>query len=174
MSIVNYSGKEIYSTKIYHRKNSFIVNWNTKRVNGFTASTFDDTKTCKPIENVMEEVSNHLSNKLVLTYSGATDFESLSLNAGDFDHYDLAEYYKRPKLNKYGEDVGEKISLRSLCAHFFQDDIQSGTHSPFKDARATMKLFRKVYTSTNLETEDRAYTNYSVFQNIKKFQPDGI
>ncbi|CAL8143024.1 unnamed protein product [Orchesella dallaii] len=167
VSVVDYKGDQIYYAEIKHERGSFLVNNYTRKVNGFNENSLVNGK---DLEVVMAEVGALFEGKLIITYGGGTDFDSLELFSGDFDTYDIAEYFKKPKPNKRGEDYGEKIGLRTLCHHFFHEDIQAGVHSPKTDAAATMKLFLEVYVKSNLGSMDRHFTNYNLFQDILAFK----
>jgi len=117
--------KRVYVRQIKRQPGTFLTHPKMVKINGFTANSL---KEGEDPNTVKEELIKLFSGKLVISFGGAVDFMSLGMDAGDFDHFDLEKYYRKPKLDRLGEDLGEAISLRRLCMHFFGEDIQPGRH----------------------------------------------
>lgn len=117
-----------------------------------------------------------LDGKLTITVNGVTDWNCLDIPiASTVDtSFDLHQIFRQNtgNINKRGEDIYEPIGLRRLYMHFFSEDIQKGSHSAEKDAKATMRLFMEIYcplVEAKKLPNNKEYKNITtLFDNIKK------
>ena len=113
----------------------------------------------KPLPIVKESVKKEISKKVIITVGGAEDLLALNLEASEYSLFDLQNVFRQwsGQLTKSGEKVYQPIELRSLYNHYFNIDIQSRHHSAVSDDKATMRIFREVYTSLALKKNPVAW-----------------
>jgi len=100
--------KEVLNTKVKQLPGTYLVNKHTKAINGFDDHSLEDGRES---EDVKRELEGRFLGKLVLTFDGATDFSSIGMYSGDYDHLDLAQFYRKPLFDRFGRNVGEKVSF---------------------------------------------------------------
>lgn len=170
-TVAIYNGRRelLYEATVRHQPGTFLVNRHTIAKNGFRENSLINGQ---PLEIVKAEVERIFTGKLVLHFDGIKDFLSLEIcDTGVYENFDLGYFYRKPLFTKRRENIGEKISLRTLCWTFFNRDIQHGTHSAKMDALATMNLFLKHYIHTNNGNYNKFKKDYSQFANIVKYAP---
>ena len=142
VSIVGFDLKVIKMFKIYHEPGSYIVNYYTRKINGFEADTF---RTGQNEIEVKKEIEKALQNKLIILCSAGSDFSMLDLKARDFDYFDIQSHFYAKVLDEQGSYVNEPHSLLSIFRHYFpNEEFQSAVHDATSDAVATMKIFKDV------------------------------
>lgn len=138
VSIVNYFGVIIYDTFV--RPAGRVTNWRTR----YSGVAPRDVRLAPLFDVVQQKVKEIIENKILVGHAINNDFKCLGLKVSSLlirDTSMLPEY--RDLAN------GKPPSLKKLCKHFLQLDIQSGPHSSVEDARATMALYRLRQNSFN-------------------------
>ncbi|CAG7825669.1 unnamed protein product [Allacma fusca] len=126
-----------------------------------------------PLKDVTTEVEKLLQEKLVITVDAEMDFRCLGLAVGNFENFDLHQHWKQwdgcyKKKTFPPEKSYQRISLRRLYKHYFNEDIQDGVHSAVKDAAATMKLFRNYLDIKKTNLRSKFHDDYDDFNVIAK------
>jgi hypothetical protein len=88
-----------------------------------------------------------LTGKLVVGVALENEFDSLDLDIGMYDAFDLQTHYFRTYTPSYGKKIKEKLGLRSLSYHYFGIDIQrkGSMHDCVTDALYFVRLFLEIY-----------------------------
>ncbi|CAG7824337.1 unnamed protein product [Allacma fusca] len=153
VAIVNSEGNPILNKRIYYPESSFVTNPHTERVSGFRK---DSLLNGEDFEKVKAEVEKMLEDKLIIVCGGKfMDFKCLDLNPDKYQKFDLSQFFYKIHYNpNYKGKTINDIGLRSLVFHFYNVDIQSGSHSALVDAEYTMKIFMEQYTKLKVENID--------------------
>lgn len=131
VSVVNYYGHVILDTFV--KPNEPVTDWRTW-VLGVTAG---DMHQAIEFKEAQKKVDALLQGKILVGHALGNDLEVLFLSHPKTKIRDTAKF-------KPFRDIaeGKAPSLKKLCKHFTNLDIQTGQHSSVEDARATMLLFR--------------------------------
>ena len=122
----------IYTARV--KVNPAHVNTTRKAENILRILTRELDRQGEDLEIVSEEDHDIIKDKIVVGAALYGDFRCLNLNMEDYNCRDIQEYYTR-------SSTGTACSIRGLALHFFNIDIQKGSHDPLTDAKYTMKLF---------------------------------
>lgn len=139
--ICDFNGDKVYEASIKYDPGTYLVNKWTHDINGFT---WDCLRDGEDFTDVQRKVQEELENTLCIGCNVVSDLDSLQLPAKDFERFDIQYEYQGPVYNQGVMDIAPH-SLRSIYKAFFDMDIQHGVHSPEKDAKATMQIFRDIY-----------------------------
>ncbi|RVE51736.1 hypothetical protein evm_003539 [Chilo suppressalis] len=95
-------------------------------------------KNAKDFNQVKQDVKNKLSGCILIGHSVPGDLEMLGLEHPARNIRDIAEYpgYKRSN--------GQKRTLKDLAKEYLGMDIQINYHDSVEDAKASMKLYKRV------------------------------
>jgi hypothetical protein len=122
---------------------------------------------------VKSELEARITNKLVVTHDGYSDFSSFGMCISDWDIFDLqSKFQQQTGVNKHGLPVLQPISLRRLAFHFLGIDIQKGVHDCVVDAQYTMKLFREYQKLARERNVNNRFANFeeNEFDEVKKMK----
>lgn len=164
VSIVNFKKEVIYSAKIFRKFGSYRTTSFTRAKNGFTDRSLQ-ANDCKSLNIVQEDLDKTLHGGLLIGISLVNDILSLNLPPADFDLLDLQWYWFHRFQNSKGKSYEENISLRSLCKHFFDIDVQPDAqiHTADNDAIWTMTLFTDIFLQikpTPMSRKNYEHSNY--------------
>ncbi|RVE40270.1 hypothetical protein evm_015080 [Chilo suppressalis] len=97
-------------------------------------------KNAKDFNQVKQDVKNKLSGCILIGHSVPGDLEILGLEHPARNVRDIAEYpgYKRSN--------GQKRTLKDLAKEYLGMDIQINYHDSVEDAKASMKLYKRLYS----------------------------
>lgn len=142
VDIVNGNMELVYSAKVYHKYDSFLVNSYTRGINGFGKGSFDN-KSFLSLEKLKEEVEKVLAKILCVGVALEGDFRAMGLAIGDFDAFDLQWKYKNKYVNEYGAEITEPMSLKAIYKECFRREIhkKGEIHTSNQDAKYTMEIF---------------------------------
>jgi hypothetical protein len=166
VAVVNSVYETIYNADIYHAPGSFLCNPIMVQISGIHANSLVNGV---PMKQVTREIGDLLKTKLVITVDGSTDFSSIDLRIGEFQTFNLQAYYKRTHPSGIGT---ENMSLRDIYFLEFGEDFQGlKTHSPEKDAEATVRCFLEGYVKRNIHkiTQDNK-KHFEIFDEAIKLK----
>ncbi|CAG7734050.1 unnamed protein product [Allacma fusca] len=166
--IVDYAGKVLYNTLVYHATGSFLVTKRTLAINGFKEDSLVGGTRIGIVSKKIEEI---LTGKLAITIAGEGDFGCLDLDVGMFETFDIHDHWQQwsGDFNRYGQKNYQRISLKRLIKYYYGEDIQDGIHSAETDACSTMKLFREKYLSIkSTQLNSKLHDNFDEFNEIPK------
>ena len=162
VGIVNYNGDVVYEKMTKMQRSEYHVTYQSTKLNGITQSLLEkgDVK----FSQLQAEVEKIIEGKVVVTVAGTGDFNSLELSIGDYETFDLHTHFYKMPIDGNGVVVRQPIGLKKIYNHYFPNDtsFQKNIHSPVEDARATMKIFREVYTKIKV-TNIASKTNFDPF-----------
>lgn len=140
VSVCNFDQEVVYSKVIYHHPSEVYLTKHTKEITGFKENSFvNGTK----LQTVQDELRKLFEGKLLILCNAGSDFNALQMNKGDFDVFDLHEYYHKD---------GQAIGLRSIVLHYMKIDIHTGVHTADEDAKYTMAVFRYYYIPEKIKS----------------------
>jgi len=137
VSVVDEKLNEIYSSIIFHNPDDVIRTYPC--ITGFNKYSFIRGKEIQ----LVRELLAIFDNNYVIGFALDDDLKSLGINNSKFTKLDLKNFFR--KTSKINPNHTEAIGLRHLVYHFYGQDIQSGVHSPFLDAKYLMKLYNDQY-----------------------------
>jgi len=144
VSIVNFHGTQVYDSFV--RPKEFVTDWRT-HVSGVSPKHMP---TAREFEEVQEQVSKILDDRVVVGHAVRNDLEVLMLTHPKRDIRDTSRF---SGFRKYS--AGKVPSLKKLAKEILGVDIQGGEHSSVEDARASMLLFRRHKSAFDVEHAQR-------------------
>lgn len=161
--------KPFFETKIFREFGSYRTTKFSEAKNGFKQTTLQDLEVCQSLESVQSFLDEEFENGLIVGINVIADIESLDLPPGKYDIFDMQWQWYRQETSPKGNSYEENLGLRSLCWHFFKEDVQPDfvIHTAAHDALWTMKLFRDVYLK--IIPRPKSLKNPSCSNNISHF-----
>ncbi|RWS21101.1 hypothetical protein B4U80_11933 [Leptotrombidium deliense] len=155
VAIVGGDKETIYKGMVKWEKGSFIVDYYTRRTNGFNESSLVKGK---PFEEVQAKVKEILKDKLVIVCGGGNDFAALHLEMELYDVWDIQTYFQgmTSQVDRFGMPVFQPHKLRSIFKYCFPDECLNNIHTAENDALGTMRIFRW-YRNNGTFLHDRRY-----------------
>ncbi|RVE46022.1 hypothetical protein evm_009302 [Chilo suppressalis] len=106
--------------------------------NDLTGINEGNFKNAREITQVKQDVMSRLNGCLLIGHSVPGDMEMLGLQYPARDIRDIAEY------PAYKNSNGQKRTLKDLAKQYLGMDIQINYHDSVEDAKAAMKLYKRV------------------------------
>ncbi|KAM7535920.1 hypothetical protein Aperf_G00000090930 [Anoplocephala perfoliata] len=136
VSIVDYNGNVLYD--VFSRPDGCITDYRTR----YSGIRPRDMEKALPFKVVRNDVQQIIRDRVVVGHSINNDFRVLKL-------YHPPALVRDTSVAPYAKVAvgrGRKrlVALRELYFDFFDEEIQQGEHDSVEDARATMKIYRRV------------------------------
>lgn len=134
VSIVNYHGRLLLDS--YVSPTQEVCNYLT-HISGIRPSDLIGAPT---FSSIQRQVENILYNKIVVGHSLRNDFKVLQLNHPTENIRDIGK--SRFIIKKYGNSMGQCVSLRELAEKILNRTIQEGEHDSVEDAIAALDIYK--------------------------------
>jgi hypothetical protein len=149
VSVHDFYNKKVYSAKIYHEKESYLVNKYTYAINGIKSDDLDKHNETESFETVRTKLNDIFENNLVVVCGGEGEFFSLKMKTGDYNIFELQLFYYRIENNNV---IPNK--LKSISKYLFPNlAFQNSFHTAEEDAKTTIRIFRFGVLKEILETK---------------------
>lgn len=134
VSIVDYYGTVILNSFV--SSSNEIVNFRTEW-SGVRPHNLIGAPSFSTIQRKVREI---ISNKIVVGHSLHVDFKVLELEHPIQYRRDIAK--SRFLIQKYGNSMGQPVSLKRLTLEIFNRQIQVNEHDSIEDATATLNIYK--------------------------------
>jgi len=178
VAMVNSKKEPLYQTLVKHKPYTFETNTIGARIAGIT-NPFQLVKGKEP-EIVTQEMDEILKNKFSIMVGAEKDFRLVGLCVGDYDFFDLQQFYRRPHPTDLFST--QPMSLRDMVYFHFKVDCQppNRPHSALDDATWTFRVFEEGYCKDTgpyhnfLNDKGEFKPDFSKAENLKKLERSGL
>lgn len=147
VSIVNYHGRILLDS--YVSPTQEVRDYLTD-ISGITQNQLIGAPS---FSSVQRKVENIMFNKIVVGHSLHFDFKALQINHPTENVRDIGK--SRFIIKKYGNSMGQSVSLKKLSEKVLNRYIQEGQHDSVEDATAALDIYK--HFQQQIEEEEAEY-----------------